>query len=113
MVTMPKKVVPRQVDAYIRGGGGSTPLPNWEKPAQIDRHFIRETEAAWRVVCSCGEERMFMGCDITHVAAEVDYWHQTHKKFIFIKQGMKYHFRGNIPAMQNEETGEDLHKKGK
>jgi hypothetical protein len=106
------KFLPRQVDAYIRNGGGSTPLPNWEKPAQLDRALIRETEAAWKVVCECGQERLFMGVDISHVANEVDNWHSTHKKYVFQKQGMKYHFRGNVPNMQSED-GDDLHQKGK
>jgi hypothetical protein len=103
---------PRQVDAYLRNGGGSTPLPNWEKPAQIDRHFIRENNAAWKVVCACGETRMFMGTDIGHVADEVDCWHPTHAKSVFQKHGLRYHYRGKVPQMQSED-GDDLHKKGK
>jgi hypothetical protein len=104
MVTMPKKVVPRQVDEFLRAGGGYTILPDYRKPEAVDRHLLKETHANWKIKCACGATLLLSTMDIEKVACEVDHWHghEQHKKWIFHAQGIKLHYRGQLPAVQEE-----------
>jgi len=89
----------RRVDAGLFEGCSPVRTPAWNKPNEIDRALLNESNATWKVVCECGETWYYMKMDVGRVTELIQYRHPKHKKNIFNRFGAQHSFRGTVPAM--------------
>jgi hypothetical protein len=90
---------------------GVTPvrLPNPNNDRQMERHFIREDNANWKIKCignefeKCGQIRYLKAMNISEVNEIIQQWHRTHKKAVYNRESMGVQsYRGTIPNVESE-----------
>ena len=101
-----QKVTGRKIveEQQLFKGTTSVALPNQNKESQMDRHFVKEANANWKIVClgndfeRCGQIKFLSTMDIGQVDEVVKYWHPLHKKALYQRQSMGVQsYRGTIP----------------
>ena len=116
-----KRVTGRKVisDDIFRGTS-PVRVPNPNKEAEMERHFAREDNANWKIVClgnqfeKCGQVRYLEAMDIEQVNEAVQFWHPKHKKALYNRITMgDQSYRGTIPNMEEaDEAGRTGGKRG-
>jgi hypothetical protein len=105
-----KKVTGRKVDDQIFKGTTPVNLPNPDNEAQMERHFAKEENANWKIIClgnefsKCGQIKYLSTMDIGQVDAVVKFWHPTHKKALYNRVTMgNMSYRGTIPNIDTAD----------
>lgn len=100
----------RKVDEGLWDGCSEVKLPNWNKEAEVERHFTREEHANWKIVClgnryeKCGQIRYLHAMNISEVNDVILFWHAAHKKAVYNRATMgNQSYRGTIPAAEDPE----------
>jgi hypothetical protein len=101
-----RKVVPDD----IFKGVSPVKLPNPNKEAEMERHFAKEDNANWKIVClgnqfeKCHQIRYLQSMDIAQVDEAVKYWHPKHKKALYQKETMgQQSYRGTLPNVEEAD----------